>query len=91
MGVRAQYVATPYQVAEDVDALKATGLYQVLTPGECIEYGKSLHDRGTAIIINPTLCGLDEDFSWSSLQLFADKVLPQLPSDESVSLEGSLL
>lgn len=70
-----------YKPAEDIEALKATGLYKVVTPEECIALGKSLHEQGAAMTIYPTLCGMDEDFSWSSLELFANKVLPHLSLD----------
>lgn len=73
--------ATPFKVVDDIDALKATGLYQIVTPEECIALANSLHERGVVLILNPTLCGLDEDFSWAGLQMFADKVLPHLTLD----------
>ena len=71
----------PFRAVEDIDALKATGIYQVVTPEECVALGKTLHERGIVMTINPTLCGLEEEFSWSSLELFADKVLPNLNLD----------
>lgn len=72
---------TAFHTIKDVDALKESGLYKVVTPEEAIALGNSLFDRGMAMTINPSLCGLDEDFSWASLDLFARKVLPHLKLD----------
>lgn len=68
----------PFQAADGLDALKATGLYKVVTPDECLAIGQSLFERDIVMIFNPTLCGMDEKFSWASLELFAHKVLPRL-------------
>ncbi len=72
---------TPFHTLTDIEALKASGLYKVVTPEECIALANSLFERGLAMTINPTLCGMDEDFSWSSLDLFVRKVLPHLSLD----------
>jgi alkanesulfonate monooxygenase SsuD/methylene tetrahydromethanopterin reductase-like flavin-dependent oxidoreductase (luciferase family) len=60
---------------EDVKALRN---YRVVTPEQCLELGKDLHRAGALMIFTPMLAGLPEDLSWSSLELFAQKVLPEL-------------
>ncbi len=69
-----------YQAAADADALRATGMYAVLTPEECIAMAKGLGDLG-AIALHPLMSGMPPELSWASLELFADKVLPELQVD----------
>lgn len=68
----------PYQSVADMAALKAQGLYKVVTPEECIALGQKLHQQDSVMIFNAMLAGLPEALSWSSLELFAAKVLPAL-------------
>jgi alkanesulfonate monooxygenase SsuD/methylene tetrahydromethanopterin reductase-like flavin-dependent oxidoreductase (luciferase family) len=71
-------VAMPFMPATDLPSLKTGGTYRVVTPEECIAIGKSLEARDSVMIFNPMLSGLPETLSWSSLELFASKVLPKL-------------
>ena len=66
-----------YRAANDPDALRATGMYAILTPDECVKMATDLGDWG-AIALHPLMGGLPPELSWPSLELFADKVLPQL-------------
>ncbi|MBV8463397.1 MAG: LLM class flavin-dependent oxidoreductase [Acidimicrobiales bacterium] len=69
-----------YEAAADADELRARGRYLVVTPDECVRlYRESPDDRGLAF--QPLLGGLDPEVGWSSLQLFADQVLPVLRKD----------
>jgi alkanesulfonate monooxygenase SsuD/methylene tetrahydromethanopterin reductase-like flavin-dependent oxidoreductase (luciferase family) len=70
-------VVGPYQPTRDAGVLRASGLYQVLTPEECIALAESLGRDGW-LFIHPLMGGLDPDVSWESLELLASKVLPQL-------------
>ena len=69
--------AGPYQPLEDADSLRQSGLYQVLTPSQCIELVQDLGDNGL-LFFQPLLGGLHPDVGWQSLQLLAGKVLPEL-------------
>ncbi len=69
-----------YQAANDADALRATGMYSILTPEECISMARGLGDMG-AIALHPLMSGMPPELSWASLELFADKVLPALDID----------
>jgi hypothetical protein len=63
--------------ADSIDALRAEGVYQVLTPDECVATAESLSFMG-AITHHP-LCGATpSEHGWASLELYADKVLPRL-------------
>lgn len=68
---------TPYQSATDADALRERGTYVVVTPDECVELARNLGPEGN-VVLHPLMGGLDPAFSWQSLELFVDKVLPQL-------------
>jgi hypothetical protein len=68
----------PFESAHDLAALKALGIYRVVTPTECVALGKSLEANDAIMVFNPMLAGLPEKFSWSSLELLASQVLPQL-------------
>jgi alkanesulfonate monooxygenase SsuD/methylene tetrahydromethanopterin reductase-like flavin-dependent oxidoreductase (luciferase family) len=63
--------------ATTVDELRAEGVYQILTPDECVALGDELGAAG-AFTHHP-LCGATSpDDGWESLELFADQVLPRI-------------
>ncbi len=63
--------------ATTVDELRAEGVYQILTPDECVALASELGALG-AFTHHP-LCGATApDDGWESLELFADKVLPRV-------------
>jgi alkanesulfonate monooxygenase SsuD/methylene tetrahydromethanopterin reductase-like flavin-dependent oxidoreductase (luciferase family) len=68
-----------YQPLNDAAALRAAGNYALMTPDECIELGKSLGPDGR-ITLHPLMGGMDPQLGWSSLNLFAKKVIPVLNS-----------
>jgi alkanesulfonate monooxygenase SsuD/methylene tetrahydromethanopterin reductase-like flavin-dependent oxidoreductase (luciferase family) len=59
----------------DVDALRETGRYAVLTPEQCLEQAKA---NGGVIDISPLTGGIAPDLAWRSLKLIESKVLPGL-------------
>ncbi|CUU57652.1 Flavin-dependent oxidoreductase, luciferase family (includes alkanesulfonate monooxygenase SsuD and methylene tetrahydromethanopterin reductase) [Parafrankia irregularis] len=67
---------SPYRTLPDVDALRATGQYRVVTPDQLV----------TELRVSPSpfanfhpLCGgMPIDLAWSSLRLFEHEVLPRL-------------
>lgn len=73
---------TYYKAANDPDALRASGMYAIMTPDECVAMAKSLGDLGS-IALHPLMSGMPPELSWPSLELFADKVIPQLDIDSS--------
>jgi alkanesulfonate monooxygenase SsuD/methylene tetrahydromethanopterin reductase-like flavin-dependent oxidoreductase (luciferase family) len=60
--------------ASDLDAVKASGVYQVLTPDEAVEHAQRSH----TIILHPLIGGLPPEIGWQSLELFGSEVLPRL-------------
>ena len=63
-----------YTPLEDVEAVRATGMYRVVTPDACIELVRA----NGALRLHPLMGGLPPDVSWESLELIASKVLPRL-------------
>jgi alkanesulfonate monooxygenase SsuD/methylene tetrahydromethanopterin reductase-like flavin-dependent oxidoreductase (luciferase family) len=66
-----------YRTMTDADELRRGGGYAVLTPEQCLELARGLGPDGV-LILHPLMGGLDPDFSWPSLELFASEVLPKL-------------
>ena len=67
-------VATPYHSVDDIEQLRATGRYRVMTPEEFIV------DLEAApfpfAFLHPLCGGMPPDLAWSSLRLFENEVLP---------------
>jgi alkanesulfonate monooxygenase SsuD/methylene tetrahydromethanopterin reductase-like flavin-dependent oxidoreductase (luciferase family) len=63
-----------YRPFDDADALRASGMYAVVTPDECVEMARS----NGSLRLHPLMGGLHPDLAWESLELVAAKVLPRL-------------
>ena len=61
-----------------VEQLAASGLYRVLTPDQCVEYGRELAAQGDSLVLSPHVGGLPPKIGWEGLELFVQKVLPRL-------------
>ena len=59
--------------AKTAEELRAEGIYQVLTPDECIAKGKD-----GQFTLHPLVGGMPIDEGWKSLELFGNEVLPNL-------------
>ncbi len=77
--------STPGVHAASVDDLKASPQYVVGTPDEVLARLQQVPAQG-GIVFNPLAGGLPSAAAWSSLELFATKVLPRLRAGESASL-----
>jgi len=62
-----------HSYATNVDELRAEGIYQVLTPDECIERVK---ETG-AVNLHPLVGGMPIDAGWESIRLYCEQVLPK--------------
>ena len=68
-------VASPFRRVADVDELRTTGQYRVLTPGQFVE-----EQKGSAFplaLLHPMCGGMPLEMAWSSLLLFENEVLPE--------------
>ncbi|MGH7291224.1 MAG: LLM class flavin-dependent oxidoreductase, partial [Myxococcota bacterium] len=80
--------AGPYRPMADAAALRASGMYRVVTPDECATLADELGPDGT-LLLHPLMGGLAPEVGWSSLELFAAKVLPRIHARAlGVSVEG---
>ena len=61
--------------AETIEELKASGVYRVVTPDECVALAA---EPGSALVFHPLMGGMDPALGWESLELFAAKVQPRL-------------
>ncbi len=61
----------------DLSSIKASGVYRVVTPDECVEMADELGEGGS-IQLHPLLGGMPPEWGWESLELFEQKVLPRL-------------
>jgi len=57
-----------------VESLRKSGLWQVVTPEECVELGRTYG----SVALHPLMGGIPPELGWESLELFADKVMPNL-------------
>ncbi|HUY21789.1 MAG TPA: LLM class flavin-dependent oxidoreductase [Acidimicrobiales bacterium] len=69
--------ANPWAPRADVAAVRADGLYAVVTPEQCVALARHLDPRA-ALKLKPLVSGLDPDIGWRSLELFVNAVLPAL-------------
>jgi len=65
--------------ATTVEGLRAEGVYQILTPAECLTLADELGPLG-GFTHHPLCGGTPPDKAWESLELFVDKVMPHLPA-----------
>ena len=69
--------ATGYQPIEDPEALEALGMYQVMTPEECVEAIRGLGEHGS-FMLHPLMGGVHPDLAWQNLRTIEEKVLPHV-------------
>ena len=62
--------------ADSVEALRAEGIYQVLTPDEALGAATA----NGAINLHPLVGGMPIAEGWNSLRLYCEQVLPRLPA-----------
>ncbi len=59
---------------KSTDDVRASGIYRVLTPKECIEFAR----ENGGLTLHPLMGGIPADVAWQSLELFEREVLPAL-------------
>ena len=73
----AQQSSAVRSYARNVEELRAEGKYLILTPEECVERARSAGPA--AVFLHFPLCGgTPPEYGWRSLELYAERVLPQL-------------
>lgn len=69
--------ATPYPPASSIEDLKASPIFEVVTPDECVALARDL-GPDSELTFQPLMGGLDPAIGWESLELFEKEVLPRL-------------
>lgn len=70
-------LANPFHTVSDIEALRATGTYQVITPAQLVGEQQGL--PFPFVLLHPLCGGMPIDLAWSSLRLFEREVLPAVP------------
>lgn len=63
--------------ATTIEDLRASGVYRIVTPDECVALAEELGPGGS-LVFHPLMGGMSPDVGWAGLELFAAKVLPRL-------------
>jgi len=63
--------------ASSIDALRAEGLYRVLTPEQCVERAKA-QGALSVFVLFPLCGGTPPEIGWETVRLYAEEVLPKL-------------
>ena len=69
-----EQVASPYRPVHDLEELRRSGMYAVLTPEEYVAEQKE--SPFPFAFFHPMVGGMPIELAWSSLRLFEDEVLP---------------
>lgn len=72
--------STLYSPYEDIEPLRHSELFQVLTPDECVAFAKSIPEP-RELHFQPLFGGIDPALAWRSLELFESAVLPRLRAE----------
>ena len=75
--------AAVYRPIADLDELRASGTYHIVTPDQCLELAHRLGPSG-ALEFHPLVGGADPAIGWAGLRLFETDVLPRLIAEELV-------
>jgi alkanesulfonate monooxygenase SsuD/methylene tetrahydromethanopterin reductase-like flavin-dependent oxidoreductase (luciferase family) len=63
--------------AKEIDELRRSGVYRVVTPDECVALAKEFG----RIVLHPMMGGISPELGWEGLERFASKVLPRLKAE----------
>ena len=63
--------------AQSTDELRAEGIYEILTPDECVARADEA-GAATTFALHPLVGGMPIDKGWECLTLYVEKVLPRL-------------
>jgi alkanesulfonate monooxygenase SsuD/methylene tetrahydromethanopterin reductase-like flavin-dependent oxidoreductase (luciferase family) len=64
---------SPLHGLDSLDAVRRSGVVQVLTPDQCVELA-----RERPLALTPLIAGLAPEIGWRSLRLFVDEALPRI-------------
>jgi alkanesulfonate monooxygenase SsuD/methylene tetrahydromethanopterin reductase-like flavin-dependent oxidoreductase (luciferase family) len=70
--------SSPWHGVKTLQDLKDRGMYDVVTPEQCVELAKT-----RSICVQPLMGGLHPDIGWKCLELFATKCVPQIKAQKA--------
>jgi alkanesulfonate monooxygenase SsuD/methylene tetrahydromethanopterin reductase-like flavin-dependent oxidoreductase (luciferase family) len=70
--------SSPFQGMDNIEALKASGIYRVVTPDECVKLAAEADQIGADFGLAPIIGGMNPKTGWESLELFLERVLPRI-------------
>jgi alkanesulfonate monooxygenase SsuD/methylene tetrahydromethanopterin reductase-like flavin-dependent oxidoreductase (luciferase family) len=70
--------SSPYAGLDNLESLKKSGIYRVLTPDEAIKLASEADKIGGDLTMAPLFGGMDPDIGWRSIELCLQKVVPRL-------------
>jgi alkanesulfonate monooxygenase SsuD/methylene tetrahydromethanopterin reductase-like flavin-dependent oxidoreductase (luciferase family) len=74
----AGWETSPFAGVDTLEKLKASRMFDVVTPDECIKMAEEADKIGGEPGLMPLVGGLDPKLGWESLELFVKKVLPRV-------------
>jgi alkanesulfonate monooxygenase SsuD/methylene tetrahydromethanopterin reductase-like flavin-dependent oxidoreductase (luciferase family) len=74
----AGWAGSPFAGVDTIEKVKASGLFPVVTPDECVKLAEDADRVGGDLGLMPLIGGLDPKIGWKSVELFVEKVLPRL-------------
>jgi hypothetical protein len=72
--------STGYRTMADLDVLRASGQYRVLTPDAMVAELEAKQPFGFAML-HPLIGGMPPDLGWTMLRLFETDVLPRVSKE----------
>ena len=75
-GSDADSSSSPFAGLDSLDAIRNSGMINVLTPDQAVELSKR-----TAISLTPLISGLPPEIGWEMLELFVAEVLPRIKAE----------
>ena len=70
-------VAIPYRVTKNLEELRRTGLYRIVTPDEFVEELIAMGEVPFAVV-HPMVGGIPPARAWHMLELFEQHVIPKV-------------
>jgi len=78
---------TGYRNVDDLDELRASEHYRIVTPPQCVALIEELGPGGS-FTFRPLAGGMPPELSWSGLRLFESEVLPHVRGDRAETTAG---
>jgi alkanesulfonate monooxygenase SsuD/methylene tetrahydromethanopterin reductase-like flavin-dependent oxidoreductase (luciferase family) len=78
---------TGYSTVANIDELRASPHYRIVTPSQCVEMIEHLGPAGS-FTLRPLAGGMAPELSWASLRLFESEVLPHVRAHGSAKPLG---